>query len=934
MKRHLNYPTVIIFLLFSVSLFAQRSTVKGTIVDTLDQPLLSATIVLLQQKDSVIAGFSITNEDGYFEIPKTPVGDYILQATYIGYENYSKPISLKEGAGDFDAGKIALSAASSNLDEILVKAEHVPLMIKNDTIEYNADAFKTQPGSVVEDLLKKLPGVEVDRQGNVKAQGENVQNVFVDGKEFFGQDPKIATKNLPADAVDKVQVYDKKSEMAEFSGIDDGQREKTINLELKDGKKQGYFGTAEGGYGTEDRYKGKFNINRFDKKMQLSAIGMLNNINEQGFSINEYMNFMGGLQNMMSGGGGTMSFSLDSETSGVPLNFGPNNGITTTTAGGINMNYEFSDATELNASYFYNHLKNEIDRDVFRQNLAEFGAFTSTENSDQLNENKNHRLNLTLRHEIDSMSNIRLRASGGFNDATSSNFGLTETFNSENILENNSQRDYSSIGDNLNFNTNLLYRRRFAKKGRIFSASASFGMRDDEREGALNSVNHFPLESLTDSIDQRQLRTDDQQNYSARVSYTEPLGKRRYLELNYSRSNYKNDLIKDFYDILDRATRQEVRNEALSNGYKRNYTYDRGGLTLQINRKKYNFSTGASLQHSKLDGEVIGSDDPIVKSFTNVLPTLRFNYDFTTSRNITFRYETSVREPSVEQLQPIVDNSDPLNVYIGNPDLRPEYTHGFNIHFMSFDQFTFTNIFGMVDARYTTNKITNQRSIDESFRQSIKPINVEDDFNVRSYIGFGTPLRFIKSRININTNLNFNRSLLFVNDIENTTNRLDAGMELTLDNRKKEVIDVAIGASYNFNQTKYSESIEQNQDYLSQTYFTEFTVNLGKTWSISSIFDYQLFSGESFGSEQSVPLWEASITKYFLKNRKGRLILSAFDLLDRNIGINRNSSLNYIEEARIKSLGRYFMLTFAYSISGFGNKGGMSGVEIETVRSR
>lgn len=909
--------------------------VKGTLVDSTDQALISATVVLLQEKDSVIAGFSISNDEGYFELPKTPVGDYILQATYIGYENYFQSITLTEEGGDFDAGKIVLSPASANLNEILIKGEHVPLWIKNDTIEYNADAFKTQPGSVVEDLLKKLPGVEVDRDGNVKAQGENVQNVFVDGKEFFGQDPKIATKNLPADAVDKVQVYDKKSEMAEFSGIDDGQREKTINLELKDGKKKGYFGTVEGGYGTDERYQGKFNINNFNKKMQLSAIGMLNNINEQGFSINEYMNFMGGLQNMMSGGGGAVTLSLDSESMGVPLNYGPNNGITTTTAAGLNMNYEFSDQTELNASYFYNHLKNDIQRDVFRQNLADFGAFTSTENSDQLSENKNHRLNMTLRHEIDSMSNIRLRAGGGFNDAATSNYGLSKTFNLDNVLENSSQRDYSSGGENLNFNANLLYRRRFQKQGRIFSASVNFGRSDDDRVGDLHSVNNFPLENQIDTIDQRQIQTNDQQNYSARVSYTEPLGKRKYLEFNYSRSNYKNDLIKDFYDILDRASQQEVRNEALSNGYKRDYTYDRGGMTFQLNRKKFNFSTGASLQHSKLDGEVIGSDDPLVKTFTNVLPTLRLNYDFTTSRNITFRYETSVREPSVEQLQPIVDNSDPLNVYIGNPDLRPEYTHGFNIHFMSFDQFTFTNIFGMVDARYSTNKITNQRTIDESFRQSIMPINVENDFDMRGYLGFGTPLRFIKSKININTNINYNRGILFVNTIENITNRFNAGVEIKLDNRKKEIIDAAIGANYKYNQTKYSESTEQNQDFLNTTYFAELSVQMGKSFSFSSIFDYQLYSGESFGNEQSIALWEASLTAYFLKNRKGRLIFSVFDLLNQNVGINRNSSLNYIEEARIQSLGRYFMLTFAYSISGFGDKGGMpGGIHIETDRRR
>lgn len=927
------YPTVLLFFILSTSLFAQKYAVKGTVIDTTQMPLMSATVVILNQTDSVLVNFSITNEDGYFEVPKVVAGEYILQITYLGYDPFSKSFSLNETTGDFNGGTIQLSVANSNLDEVVVKAEHIPIQIKGDTIQYNADAFQVQPGSAVEDLLKKLPGVEVDRDGNVRAQGEDVQNVFVDGKEFFGNDPKIATKNLPADAVDKVQVFDKKSDMAEFSGIDDGQREKTINLELKDGKKKGYFGNVEGGYGTDDRYKGKFNLNRFSKKMQFSAIGMLNNINEQGFSLNEYMNFMGGLQNMMSGGSGRMELSFNSNDMGLPLNFGQPNGIATTTAGGMNMNYEFSDKTELNGSYFYNQIKNEIDRDVFRQNLAEFGAFNSTENAEQLSENKNHRLNLTLKHEIDSFQNIQLRASGGFNDAALNNVGLTETYNSGNILENSGFRDYNSLGDNWNMTSNLLYRRRFYKKGRVFTASVDFGKRDDEQNANLESVNSFPLEGQVDSVMQRQFQTNDQTNYSGRISYTEPLGGGKYLGINYSRSNFKNDLVKDFYDILNPATRQEILNENLSNKYKRDYTYDRGGLTFQYNKKKFNFSSGVSVQHSQLDGALQGANDPIQKDFTNILPSLRWNYDFKSTRNLSFRYETSVREPSVEQLQPIADNSDPLNVYMGNPELRPEYTHGFNIHFMDYDQFNFRSIFGRFSFDYTTDKITNKRTIDQSFRQTIQSINVENDMRFNGYVGFGTPLRFMKSRIDISGNMLYNRGILFVNDIENTTERLNSGLEVTLDNRKKEVIDIAIGASYNFSQTKYSESTAQNQDYLNRTYFADLTLNLGKKWSLSSFFDYSIYSGESFGSEQTIPLWEASVTHYFLKNRKGRLILSAFDLLNQNIGINRTSNLNYIEESRVQSLGRYFLLTFAYSISGFGNENN-SGINIQTLRRR
>ncbi|MCB0684122.1 MAG: hypothetical protein KDC32_24935, partial [Saprospiraceae bacterium] len=254
-------------------------------------------------------------------------------------------------------------------------------------------------------------------QGNIRAQGEQVNRVLVDGKEFFGSDPKIATQNLPADAVDKVQVFDKRSEMAEFSGIDDGEREKTINLALKEDKKQGYFGNVTAGYGTDDRYQGKANINRFSKNMQLSAIGMTNNLNQQGFSIDDYLNFMGGLRSMMSGGGGGFRLTLDSDEVGVPLDFGQSTGITTTRAGGLNLNYDFGEKTELSTSYFYNRISNELQQSTYRENLLADAPFTSEEETEQLNRNTNHRLNLTLRHEIDSMQRLSLRSNLGFNDA-------------------------------------------------------------------------------------------------------------------------------------------------------------------------------------------------------------------------------------------------------------------------------------------------------------------------------------------------------------------------------------------------------------------------------------------------------------------------------------------------------------------------------------
>ena len=459
---------------------------------------------------------------------------------------------------------------------------------------------------MVEDLLKKLPGVEVERDGSIKAQGEDVRKVLVDGKEFFGDDPKIATKNLPADAVDKVQVYDKKSDMAEFTGIEDGRDSKTINLELKDGKKNGYFGNASAGGGAMetqedglkyDRYEGKFNINRFSKKSQLSAIGMLNNINQQGFSFDEYIRFMGGLSSFMSGGGGgggsgRMRLSFDPMSMGIPMQGGGlDQGFTTTSAVGVNLNHEFSKKTELNASYFYSDIENDLSRISTKENLLGENNFQSKDTEDRISRNRNHRLNATLRHEIDSFQNIILRANAGFNTAELGSKGTSQTFGTNDLLQNVSVRDYGANSDNLSLNTSLTYRRKFRRKGRAFFASFSWNTEEEDRNGALKSENKFYENDEViseENTDQTQLFSDDANGYGIDFTYTEPIGKNtkkksQYLSFTASRQNFANKTRKEFFDQENGG---EIFNPELSNRYDRDYIYDRGGLKFNVKPKK------------------------------------------------------------------------------------------------------------------------------------------------------------------------------------------------------------------------------------------------------------------------------------------------------------------------------------------------------------
>lgn len=920
----------ILFFFFSVATaFGQKSNllVEGTVVDSAAAPLAGATVVLLQGVDSVLVSFGITNDAGLFQIKRVAPGDYILQITFVGYTPVSKNLTVE--ATNIQLGSVIMEPASANLAEVVVKSEHIPLSIRKDTLEYNADAFKTQPNAVVEDLLKKLPGVEVARDGSIKAMGKEVENVLVDGKEFFGRDPQVATKNLPANAVDKVQVYDKKSDTAEFTGVDDGQKEKTINLQLKPDKKKGAFGTIKGGYGTDERFRGKVNINRFNPKSQFSILGMGNNINEQGFNINDYMNFMGGMQRMMSGGGGAFRLQLSSD-SDIPLDvFGGNSGIATSLAGGLNWNYELSKKTEVNASYFYNRIQNDQNRSIFKQNWLDNDIFTTDENRDLSSRNENHRLNFGIKSDLDSVSQIHFRTSLSFNDGNSSSLSNTKSFRNSDLPTNEGFQDWRSAGDQVNLNSSLVYRRRFKKKGRAFVADLGFGINRLDRQGNLLAENRF-LGQTADTIRQRQLTEDNGGNYSVSLSYTEPVGRGKFLEANVSRQNYNNDYNKKFYDILDEATQSELLNETLSDQFRRDYTYDRAGLRFRYNKKSFNFNTSMHLQKSSLGGRLASLESPISKDFWNLMPGMNMEYEFSAGKSLRFDYNTNIQAPSLEQLQPIEDNSDPLNIYVGNPDLRPTYMHQGNLHFFLFDQFSQVNFFASMEGSYLNNPITNSQTIDTLLRQRIQPVNLDHATSWGGYISFGAPLRFINSRFTIAGDWRNSRSFFLLNGDQNQTDQWTSGIEISLENKNKDVVDLSGGVKINYDWTGYKNNSDLNQDFSNQVYFADITVIPAKSWSIGTSMDYTVYSKESFGSNQAIPIWRASVSK-FLFNNRGQLELAAFDLLNKNLGIRRSGTLNSFYEERTVSLGRYFMVNFTWALSGSVNQSS-GGIEIRSVR--
>ena len=922
MKIH--FLTPVLFLLFTLQVTAQKLEVRGAILDSLSQPLPSATVVLLSAQDSVLKHFTMANNQGAFSIKGVQAASYILQITYLGYNPYFQAFETPEGAKSFDLGQIQLSSQAALLKEIVVRAEHNPVTLNHDTIVYNAAAFQTRPNAVVEDLLKKLPGVEVESDGSIKAHGKGVQNVLVDGKEFFGKDPKIATKNLPADAVDKVQVYDKKSDMAEFTGIDDGREEKTINLALKEDKKKGVFGQIRGGAGTEERYEGKININRFSPTRQFSVLGMANNVNEAGFSFQDYINFSGGMGSFM-GAGGRMQLQIGGDNgSGIPLNLmGGNQGILTTYAGGVNYNNDFSDKTELQASYFFNQTDQELDRESSRENFFGDQIYTSNQDDLQNNLNRNHRINLTLDHKIDTLNSLKMVGRFGFsdNDLNTTQENLLFDINDELSTEGN--RDYSSQGNGLNYSTNLLYRRRFNKKGRTFSLGLNANRNSNEGEGFLYALNNYYTNSINriDTLQQDNLQEGDRQNLGADLSFTESVGKRQFIQLNYNYLKNVNETRREVYDIPFDQGGSPLLNLLLSNHYESDYTYHRPGITYRYTGKKANIAIGLDYQQSYLHGDLLMQEVTIDRKFSNILPNFRWNYELNQNRNLTMNYRTNMREPSITELAPIVDNTDPLNIYQGNPDLRPAYDHNVQLHYFSFNAAEMINFMAFMQLRYTQNRITNAQSIDENLVRTIQPINVDSDYSLRTDFSFSSPIRFMKSRINLSGDTEFGRGINFLNARENQTDRLSLGGKVQLENRFKEVVDISGGVRLSYNQLRYSLDDNFDQDYLNQIYFMEFGLKLPKGLYFTTDLNHNIYNGIDEGLDQEITMWDASLAKTIFKNERGEIKISAKDILNQNQGITRRPQLNYIEEESIRNIGRYFLLSFSYQLSAMGTPG-------------
>lgn len=599
----------------------------------------------------------------------------------------------------------------------------------------------------------------------------------------------------------------------------------------------------------------------------------------------------------------------------MPLNFGGRqDGVVTNYAGGLNFNRDLSSKTKLTSSYFFNRLDQDVNELAERINYLPDGNYNFDEESRQSTVSDNHRVNLVLDHNLDSANTLRFTTNATYTTSSQREQSNSNTFDANGTLQNEGDRTNATEADNININSSLLFRHRFPRKGRSITTTLTVGLGENTSDGELQSVNTFynPGGTTQQQIDQVNAQKTYTQTYAASVSYTEPLGNRKYLEFNYGYRANLNNVDRDVFNI---ETTQWTPDPQLSNEYKSNYQYNRSGINLRVNRAKYNITIGTSYQFTDLFGDLISQQTTINRSFQNILPVARFNYDFSSFKHLRFDYETAVQEPTIQQLQPVIDNTDPLNVSSGNPDLRPGYSHRFNLNYTQFDPGRFIGFFAFINSTYTANAIAYSQSVDENLVRLTRPVNVDDNFTVSGNFNLSFPVKAIGSRISVGPTSSFTRSINLLNEQANTAKQYSLGGSIRYDYTLKDFLTAGLSANITEQQTNYSFNSLQNQQFLNETYTAEANFNFLKYFSINPAFQFYRCKSQTTDFEQSIPLLNLSVSRFLLKAKSGELKIGVINLLDKSLSVTQTAKVNYLQQVTTNNIGRYFMISFTYALN-------------------
>lgn len=934
----LKKALVIALLFIAYQSFSQTFKVSAILKSkSTNERLAGASAQLKSVFDSSRIYQTVSDANGILTINNVLKGPYTLTIKYIGFEPNTSKFFIRESV---DLGEIYLTDISKNLKEATIEAKAIRAEQLKDTIQYNADAFKVNRDATAEDLVKKMPGI-TNENGVIKSGGEEIKKVLVDGKEFFGDDPGMALKNLPAEVIDKVQVFDRLSEQSQFTKFDDGNSQKTINITSRRGKANGVFGKIYAGYGTDSRYNAGASLNFFNGNRRVTFLGMTNNVNQQNFSFQDLMGISGnasrtrgGMGSMMmrSGNQQAMRYMGGSEMANFMV--GQNNGVAATNAIGANYTDIWFKKVNVQGSYFFNQTntvnEGSTRRTFFVQNL---NGQLYDQNDNSKADNFNHRVNFRFQYDIDSNNRFIYTPKFSLQEFNTTSIINGLTYNATDTLNKTENTNFTN-STAYNFSNTLMWQHRFAKAGRTFSTALQADFNNRWGNGNLKSNSLFGgAVDSSFSFDQISDNSNRGYTYGTNLVYTEPLGKKSLVQINYNPTTTYQTIDNNTFKKPQNSNEYTLLDSLLSSNYNNTYNRHRTGLSYQFNNDTFNLTIGADLQIATLTGnQIFPAGRNITYNYNNLLPNLSVNYKPNREVNMRFIYRTGTNIPSVQQLQPLVDNSNSVQLSSGNPNLDQSFNHtvilrygktkanGKTLFIVSYNNFTQNYIGNQTIIPTSTTRVALSSLDSITLRpgtQLSRPVNLDGNISTRAFINYGLPVSFIKSNLNFSLGYNYNRNPGLINDLENIANTIGVFGGFIVGSNISEKIDFTITYNNNYNIVKNSLQPQLDNTYINQNINGKLNLLIKNSLVVNSDISHVLFSGLSQSFNQQFILWNAAIGYKFLKDKQGELRLSVFDLLNQNNNISRNVTETYIEDQRTLILRQYFLITFTYNLRYF-----------------
>ena len=928
----LRYLFSFIFFILFANTFSQVQTISGNLIDETKQAAIGSSVFLLNAKDSSFVKGAVTDVEGYFKIENVVSNSYILKILSVGFNPVFRFLQITNQP--IYLGVIILKQNSLNLKEVTIEGQIALATQNGDTTSFNSKAYKVNKDATAEDLISKMPGVTIV-DGKVQAQGEEVKQVLVDGKRFFGDDANAVLKNLPAEIIDKVQVFDKKSDQAQFTGFDDGNASKTINIVTKAQFRNGIFGKIYGGYGYENKFKGGASVNIFKGNKRITILAQSNNINEQNFSSEDLVGVASSASTV--GGGGRRGGAQAGGSGNASDNFSVNNqnGINTTSLFGINYSDKWGKKTEVSSSYFFNWTQNDSKSSLLQQYiLGSNNGLNYAETNNTNSDNFNHRLNFKIETKLDSQNTISIQPKLSFQTNTNSKklvgFNTKEFQNISNSVNTN-----SSHLSGYNLSALILYRHSFTKKGRTFSINATPTITDNSGDNSLYSLNTYYNTGIVfaDTIDQKSSILKNGNNIKGNVSYTEPLDSFNFLLVDYATTYTDNYSSKKTFNSFNNDNVYSNLDSSLTNVFKNQYQSQSGSLGYRFQKPKINFSISAAYQWALLSKQQeIPTSYRLSKSFESVLPAAQFQYKFSPKKNLRLNYRTSNNAPSIDQLQDVINNTNALQLSTGNPELKQDFQQNLNIRYSGVNTLKATSFFALIGANYSSNYIGNSTLIAnqdttvynsvflKKGSQIIRPVNLDGYFSLRSFINYTFPIKKIKTNLSLNVSGNYNNVPGLINTQTNFAKTATGGLGLVLSSNISEKIDFTISSNSSYSNINNTLQSSSNTTYFSQNSKLKITVNPWKGLVLQSEYSNMYYAGLTSAFNQSISLWNAAIGYKFLKNKQAEFRLTVYDLLNQNNSVARTNTDSYIQDSQTNVLNRYYMLTFTYNFKKYFSK--------------